>query len=66
MPNLSGNVNKLCFGIHQSNCRDEIGPMTPDCDLDFEFRHIKIICDKPSNYGPLFVKFDKICSCRFG
>ena len=56
MPYLSGNVNKVCFGTIQSNCRDVIGPLTPDCDLDLEFRHINIMCDILSNYG-LLIKF---------
>ena len=39
--------------------------MTPDCDLDLEFGQTNIMCNIPFNYGLLFMKFDKICSCRF-
>lgn len=50
MPYLSVNVNKVCFGTFQSNCRDVIWPLTPDCDLDIEFGNINIVCDISSNY----------------
>ena len=65
MPYLSGNVNKNCFGSFQSNCREVIWPLIPDSDLDLEFGLLNIMCDIPSNYGQLFVTFDKICSSRF-
>ena len=43
MPFLSVNVDKVCFGTFQSNCRDVIWPLIPDCD-------IYSVCDIPSNY----------------
>ena len=33
--------------------------MPADFDLDLEFGNLKIVCDIPSNYGKLFVKFEE-------
>ena len=50
MPYLFVNVDKVCFDTFQSDCRDVIWSLTPDCDTDIEFGNINIMCDIPSNY----------------